>query len=103
MQMSEESVHIRELPVTSRGSTSSSLAACPFLGLVSDPDSRCAYPQPAHRCYAPMARAALPRGRPIRLDQQAVYCLAPEHRACARYTAPPDGDTAPGVARREAH
>ena len=98
VQAPEGSVGIRELPLTSTSSTQSSLTACPYLGLASDPDSHCAFPQPAQRCYAPAARAALPRGRPIHLEQQAVYCLASEYRACARYTAPPNGDAAPPAA-----
>jgi hypothetical protein len=58
---------------------------CPYLGLADDRDTRFAYPEKGHRCFA-AGQAA-----PISLEHQSAYCLTQEHLACPRYFEPVPG------------
>jgi hypothetical protein len=56
-------------------------AACPFLGLATDPRSHFTYPHPGHRCFA--------ANRPATADarRQSAFCLNTTFPTCDRYVA----------------
>lgn len=56
-------------------------AACPLLGLASDPRTRFRFAVTSHRCYA----AAKPA--PIELGHQGVLCLSAAYPECGRFRA----------------
>jgi hypothetical protein len=53
--------------------------ACTYLGLPEDRESRFAYPETAHLCFASDP------GSPIDLEHQSAFCLTQEHRTCLRF------------------
>jgi hypothetical protein len=53
--------------------------ACPFLGLVDDPDTHFMFATAGHRCRAERDPAG------ISMPHQGRYCLTDEHRACPIY------------------
>ncbi|MBX7232976.1 MAG: hypothetical protein K1X65_01245 [Caldilineales bacterium] len=54
---------------------------CPYLGLLENPEAHLNYPSFENRCYATVAREAIP------LSEQAVFCLGGQSRSCPRYMA----------------
>ncbi len=56
-------------------------SVCPYLGLLDDPDAHLNYPSFENRCYATVAREAIP------LSEQAVFCLGGQFKNCPRYMA----------------
>ncbi len=54
---------------------------CPYLGLLEDPEAHLNYPSFENRCYATVAREAIP------LSEQAVFCLGGQCKSCPRYMA----------------
>ncbi|MFQ5610862.1 MAG: hypothetical protein ACE5H9_01870 [Anaerolineae bacterium] len=60
-------------------------AACPYLGLADDRDSRFSFPEGAHRCYVAEAEDAIP------LEHQVTYCFSRQHPTCSRFGQAPAG------------
>lgn len=54
---------------------------CPYLGLLDDPEAHLNYASFENRCYATVAREAIP------LSEQAVFCLGGQYKSCPRYMA----------------
>lgn len=66
-----------------------SATACPYLGLLDEPEAHLSYASFENRCYATVARESIP------LSEQSVFCLGGNYRSCPRYMAvhgPPTGD-----------
>ncbi len=61
--------------------TSPGHVACPYRGLLRDPETRLIYPSEATHCFK-----ATPPG-PVSQTHQASYCLTPQHRMCPVYQA----------------
>ena len=66
--------------------------ACPYLGMVTDPATRFAYPSSRQRCFV--------ASRPSRIDEgkQARQCLVAQHASCPLYVRlnqPSGGSTVP--------
>lgn len=58
-----------------------STSACPYLGLLEDPEAHFNYPSFENRCYSTVAREAIP------LSEQAVFCLGGQCQSCPRFMA----------------
>ncbi len=58
-------------------------AACPFLGISSDPATRFVFPSAGHRCFA--------AGKPVHINEtkQARDCLTPAHPTCSLFVQAP--------------
>lgn len=54
---------------------------CPYLGLIDDAEAHLSYASFENRCYATVAREAIP------LSEQAVFCLGGRYRSCPRFMA----------------
>ncbi len=66
-----------------------SASACPYLGLLEDPEAHLNYPSFENRCFSTVAREAIP------LSEQAVFCLGGQCQSCPRFMAlhgPPGSD-----------
>lgn len=63
-----------------RARTLAALHACPFLGLLQDPDIRYLGPDEGHRCYAGQ------RPRAITIPYQERFCLSDHYQDCEIFT-----------------
>jgi LysM repeat protein len=59
--------------------------ACPYLGLIEDPASRCTFVAAAHRCHRPEPARRIP------FDVQRSLCLSAEYGACPVYRGEAEG------------
>jgi hypothetical protein len=62
------------------------VAACPYLGLVDDPETHFMFATPGHRCRVESTPAK------ISLPHQGSYCLTTEHTACPIFPGAPPSE-----------
>ena len=70
-------------PVGARPARPLPLAACPYIGLPDDPETRFSFADAAHRCRAKGAPV------PIDLGHQGALCLTPAYPDCKRFAGSP--------------